>query len=142
MLCPFESFVMLADTVQWFHQVMGHPDDRRLRDMLNQCYHHPKLCYHISRLKCRDCQKYKLAGRGYGLLPKREVRIAPWEEVAIDLIGPWKVKVNGRQVKFNALPCIDTASNLVELIWIETKTAEHIRDKFMQSWLCRDPHPV
>jgi hypothetical protein len=64
-------------------------------------------------LKCKDCQKNKLAGRGYGLLPKQEERIAPWEEVAIDFIGPWKVIVNGRQVDFNALTCIDTASNLV-----------------------------
>jgi hypothetical protein len=62
---------------------------------LNQRYHYPKLRYHIDELKCKDCQKYKLAGRGYGLLPKQEVRIAPREEVAIDLIGPWKVKVNG-----------------------------------------------
>jgi hypothetical protein len=47
------------------------------------------------------------------------VRIAPWEEVAIDLIGPWKVKVNGQQVEFNALTCIDTALNLVKLIRID-----------------------
>ncbi len=90
----------------------------------------------------QDCQKYKLAGRGYGLLPKREVRIAPWEEVAIDLIGPWKVKVNGIQVEFNALTSIDTASNLVELIRIDNKIAKHILDKFTHSWLCRYPRPV
>jgi hypothetical protein len=64
------------------------------------------------------------------------VRIAPWEEVAINLIGPWKVKVNGQQVEFNALTCIDTALNLVELIRIHNKTAKHIHDKFTQSWLC------
>ncbi len=68
--------------------------------------------------------------------------IAPWEEVAIDLIGPWKVKVNHRQVEFNALTCIDTALNLVKLIRIDNKTAKHIRGKFLQSWLCRYPHPV
>jgi hypothetical protein len=62
-----------------------------------------------------------LADRGYGLLPKQEVQIAPWEEVAIELIGPWKVKVNGQQVEFNALTCIDTASNLVELIHVDNK---------------------
>ncbi len=44
------------------------------------------------------------------------MQISPWEEVAIDLIDPWTIKVNGRQVEFNALTCIDTASNLVELI--------------------------
>jgi hypothetical protein len=67
------------------------------------------LHYHIEKLKCIDCQNYKLAGRGYGLQPKQEVRIAPWEEVAINLIGPWKVKVNGQQVEFNELTCINTA---------------------------------
>ncbi len=81
-------------------------------------------------MKCKDYQKYKLAGRGYGLLPKQEVRIAPWEEVATDLIRPWKVKVNGQQVEFNALTCIDTASNLVKLIRVDNKTADHIHDKF------------
>jgi hypothetical protein len=74
---------MIVDTVKWFHQVTGHTGEKRLQDKLNQCYHHPRLCYHIDKLKCKDCQKYKLAGRGYGLLPKQEVRIAPWEEVAI-----------------------------------------------------------
>jgi hypothetical protein len=86
-------------------------------------------------LKCKDCQKHKLAGRGYALLPKQEVRIAPWEEVAINLIGPWKVEVTGQQVEFNALICIDTASNLVKLICVDNKTAEHIQDKLTQSWL-------
>ncbi len=99
-------------------------------------------CAIIEKLKCKDCQKYKLAGRGYDLLPKQEVRITPWEEVAINLIGPWKVKVDGQQVEFNALTCIDTASNLVKLIHVDNKTAEHIRDKFTQSWLCWYSCPV
>jgi hypothetical protein len=60
---------MVVDTVKRFHQVMGHPGKKRLRETLNQRYHHPKLCYHINRLKCKDCQKYKVAGGGYGLLP-------------------------------------------------------------------------
>jgi hypothetical protein len=127
---------MVVDTVKLSHQVMGHPGKKRLQETLDQCYHHPRLRYHIEKLKCKDCQKHKLKGRGYGLLPKREVRIAPWEEVAINLIRPWKVKVNGQQVEFNALTCIDTALNLVELICIDNKTAKHIHDKFTQSWLC------
>ena len=48
-------------------------------------------------------------------MPERELRVAPWEEVAIDLIGPWTIKVHGKNVEFNALTCIDTASNLAEL---------------------------
>ncbi len=70
------------------------------------------------------------------------MRTAPWEEVAIDLIGPWTVKVNNRKVEFNALTCIDTVSNLVELIRIDNKTSRHIRDKFVQSWLSCYPRPI
>ncbi len=70
------------------------------------------------------------------------MRIAPWEEVAINLISPWKVKVNGQQVEFNALTCIDMASNLVKLVCVDKKTVEHIRDKSTQSWLCQYPLPV
>ena len=103
---------------------------------MNQRYYHPRLRYHIEKLKCKDCQKHKLEGHGYDLLPKREVWIGPWEEVAINLIEPWKVKVNGQQVEFNALICIDMALNLFELIRTDNKTAKHIRDKFTQSWLC------
>ncbi len=60
---------MVADTVKWFHQVMGHPGEKRLHEKINQHNYHFNLRYHIDNLKCKDCQKYKLAGRGYGLLP-------------------------------------------------------------------------
>ncbi len=52
------------------------------------------------------------------------------------------VKVNNRKVEFNALMCIDTASNLVELIRIDNKTSQHIRDNFVQSWLSCYPSPI
>ncbi len=60
---------IVVDTIIWFHQVMGHPGEKRLCKMLNQRCYHPKLCYYIDKLKCKDCQKDKLAGRNYGLLP-------------------------------------------------------------------------
>jgi hypothetical protein len=72
---------------------MGHPGEKRLREMFNQRYYHPRLHYHIDKLKCKDCQKHKLAGCAYGLLTEQEVWIVPLEEVAIDLIGPWKAKL-------------------------------------------------
>jgi hypothetical protein len=34
---------MVVDTVNWFHQVMGHPGEKRLQEMLNQCYFHPRF---------------------------------------------------------------------------------------------------
>ena len=63
------------------------------------------------------------------------MQIAPWEEVAFDIIGPWMVKVNNRKVEFNMIMCNDTASNLFEFTRIDNKTSHHIRYKFIQSWL-------
>ena len=133
---------MLKPTVKWFHQVLGHPGEKRLRETLQQRYYHPQLHQTIDKYKCEHCQKHKLSGRGYGLLPEREMRVAPWTEVAVDLIGPWKVKVSGRVVEFNALTCIDTASNLVELIRIDEKLSPHVTRKFKQAWLARYPLPT
>jgi len=133
---------MVAETVKWFHQVMGHPGKKQLKESLRQQYYHPSLLRHIEQLKCQDCQRYKIPGHGYGLLPERGVRVAPWEEIAINLIRPWEVKVNSRTVDVNALICIDTASNLVELIRINYKTSKHILDKFTQCWFCHYPRPI
>ena len=78
-------------------------------------------------------------------MPERELREAPFEEAAVDLIGPWKMTVNTnrgiKEVEFNALTCIDPVSNLVELIRVDRKTAAHVGSRFEQSWLCRYPWP-
>ena len=63
----------------------------------------------------------------------------PFNECAVDLIGPWVVQVNGKAYKFNALTAIDTVSNLVELVRIENKTSEHIAQLYAQLWLARYP---
>ena len=72
-------------------------------------------------------------------MPERELRVAPWTEVAVDLIGPWKIQVHGKPVEFNALTCIDTALNLVELIRIDNKSCPHVTEKFKQAWIARYP---
>jgi hypothetical protein len=63
---------------------------------------------YIDRFNCDYCQRNKLEGRGYGLLPEREVRSIPFEECAVDLVGPWIVQVRGNPYEFSALTAIDT----------------------------------
>ena len=109
--------------------------------MINQRYYHPELRKYIDQYKCLHCEKHKLQGKGYGLLPERETRTEPFEEVAVDLIGPWKITLNKEKYEFNALTSIDTVTNLVEIVRIDRKTSQHIRDKFAQSWLARYPWP-
>ena len=86
-------------------------------------------------------QKAKLPGPGYGHLPPCNALSTPWLEVAIDLIGPWFIQVNSQELVFHALTCIDTVTNLAEVICIENKTSAHISMLFENQWLSQYPYP-
>ena len=65
----------------------------------------------------------------------------PWDAVAVDLIGPWTIKIDEQDIEFNALTCIDPVTNLVEMIRLERKTASHVSQQFANVWLSRYPRP-
>ena len=77
----------IEPVIKWFHQVLGHPGENRLRDTILMRYYHPDLRRHIDNFVCNAFQKHKLSVRGLGLLPGQDVNIYPWHEVAVDLIG-------------------------------------------------------
>ncbi len=95
----------------------------------------------VDNLNCDFCQRNKLDGKGYGFLPEHEVHSIPFEECAVDLIGPWTVQVCGRPYKIEALKVIDNVTNLVELVRNEKKKLDHITQKFAQCWLTSNPWP-
>ncbi len=137
---------MLEALVQWYHEILNHPGMNRLFDSINAHMHNPRLratCESVVST-CDTCQRFKLPGRGYGETPPRTALVAPWHEVAVDLIGPWKIKVPGydEAVVFNALTAIDTVTNLTELIRINRKTSRHVALAFQNSWLTRYPRPI
>ena len=104
----------------------GHPGSKRLMMHIGSCYYHSNLRGLIDRFHCEHCQQNKISGKGYGLLPEREIRSMPFNECAVDLIGPWIVQVRGKPYEFFALTAIDTvtkrgtiflAANIIEPQW-------------------------
>lgn len=132
---------LLEPMVNWYHQVLGHCGSTRLYETISRRFWLPGLRQKCIDFQCGDCQKNKLLGAGYGLLPPRHAPLIPWNEVAVDLIGPWKIKIEQQEVEFNALTCIDPVTNLVEIIRIENRTAAHIAQQFENCWLSRYPRP-
>ncbi len=65
---------------------------------------------HIERFACNICQCAKPSGPGHGLLPNQDIAGALWEEIAVDLIGPWLVPTPHGIMEFFVLMCIDTAT--------------------------------
>jgi hypothetical protein len=132
---------LIRPTVNWYHQVTGHLGSKRLYEQIHQRYHNRDLRTYIDNFYCEFCQRNKLDGRGYGLLPEREVQSIPFEKCAVDLIGPWIVQVRGNSYGFFALTAIDTVTNLVELSRVDNKTLETIARKYVQCWLSCYPWP-
>jgi hypothetical protein len=90
---------------------------------------------------CDVYQRTKLSGLGYSQLPPCDTLMGPWFEVAIDLIGPWNDTISSRVFTFQALACIDTVTNLAEVIRIDNKSSVHISMLFENNLLARYPHP-
>ena len=108
-------------------------------------YFHPDLRKILDNFGfgCDTCQKYKVDGRGFGHLPARDVRTAPWEQVDTDLIRPWKVQTRTEMIyEFSALSSIDRVTEMPELTRNVNKTSGHVAAKFEESWLSRYPRPV
>ena len=132
---------LLDPIITWYHHILSHIGITRLYNTIATHLYHPALKERIERfvLTCEICQKTKLPGPGYGHLPPRNALSTPWLEVAVDLIGPWSIKVNSQELVFHALTCIDTVTNLAEVIHIENKTSAHISMLFENHWLSRYP---
>ena len=90
-----------------------------LRDTLKpDIYFHPQsrhCCDH-----CDICQQEKLLVPGYGLRTECEL-------------------LHTEQVELNALTCVNTTTNLVELTRSDNNEMTKLRDKFTQACLCRYP---
>lgn len=83
----------------------------------------------------RYCQQYKNPKAGYRYLPPKHVNMTPWDEICVNIIGPWNINIGGYVHSFNALTCIDPVSNHVEIIRIDNRYSYHARDQFQNCWL-------
>jgi hypothetical protein len=84
----------------------------------------------------------KLVGPQYDQLPSRNAALIPWEEVAINLIGPWMIKLPNETFNFMPLTCIDPVTNFADAIYLHDKTASQVGIQFENLWLSQYPQPA
>ena len=131
----------LDEIIQWHHTHLGHLGIKHTNDTVALHYYHPCLSVHCEDLIscCDACQRNKPALHGYSELPPSNAVNMAWQEVAIDLIGPWTFTIHGAQYTFCALTMIDTVTNYCKLIQIDNKSAAHVGQKFENEWHSRYP---
>ena len=134
----------LSKLVQWYHEALSHCGAERLYKSINSHFTHPKLRATVRQVceTCDACQRNNLLGRQYGHLPVRIAEALPWQEVHVDLIGPWEVKFQGDAYDFYALTCIDPATGYPDAVRLQNKTARHTGLQFENLWCARYPKPL
>jgi hypothetical protein len=105
---------LIDPSINWYHYVLGHVGTARLTQTLQTHFWIQQLQQQVKQvvLTCDSCQRNKNPGPGQGHLPPRQDVGLPWEEVAVDLVGPWKIDAPKGTVKFFALTMIDTTTTL------------------------------
>ena len=80
---------------------------------------------------CPYCQRYNKQTQKYGHVPSEDVQhLQPWDEVCVDMIGPWKITVCGTEYKFRALACIDSVICLPEIVPVHNATSKTVAEAF------------
>jgi len=134
----------LGPIIVWYHLTLMHAGQNKLHDTIKLHFDHPRLHQVINIVvqNCEFCQRYKSPSRKYGQLPVKQITENPWETVAVDLIGPWDIFIREQNIgSFSALTMIDIATNLTELVRLDSRDAGHVAQKFENTWLARYPSP-
>jgi hypothetical protein len=138
---------MLPWIVRYYHLTAQHAKGMdRLEWSLKRHFYHLRLRDEVrSQVSwCKICQKMKRYSTNFAQLPAREATSVPWEQVHVDLISPWNIKVKGHKkpVQFIALlMCIDPVLNLLEVGTVKDKMSEQVTKTFGHLWLSRYPWP-
>ena len=131
----------MDQTIAWYHDQLQHPGMNRQYLSMSKVFHHPDLKRLVeSYIKtCGPCQRNKRSKK-YGWLPEKIVDSNPWEVIAVDLIGPWKIKdADERNLNLLALTIIDLATCWIEIVEIKDKRPVTVAKALDRVWFCRYP---
>ena len=92
---------------------------------------------------CDICQRVKSPFPRLGHLPLKATELNLWDEVQVDLVGPWTFQLPPKwSVSVLALTCIDPFTGLCDACKLDNKSSSHVASKFYNLWLSRYPRPI
>ena len=138
--------VLQGRIVSWTHHYLVHPGQERMERTVGKLFTWPNMRNDIRDYvkSCRQCQLCKGSTKKYGLLPaKKAEEPIPWNRVNVDLIGPYSIKVRGKQqpVTLRAMTMIDPATGWFEVVAVDAPTADACQRAMDDTWINRYPRP-
>ena len=129
--------------VAWYHEYLAHPGETRTYQTISKNFTWPGLASKVKSYckTCKQCQLWKKKRKKYGELPNKDAEATPWDEVHVDLMGPFTVRTPKKTHKFLCFMAIDPATGWFECIQVPDSYAFTIMEAFNNVWLCRYPRP-
>lgn len=134
-----------ARVVDWYHTTLCHPGMTRTEETIRQHFWWSTLRHDVHSLcsKCDTCQRTKKTSSKYGHLPAKQAEAEPWDVLCVDMIGPYTIKVKGRQaMTLWCVTMIDPATGWFEMKQVKDKEAITVAAVVEQTWLTRYPWPT
>ena len=131
--------------VRWYHEMLLHPGESRTEETIRQHLTWPNLRQDVQShvKKCKTCQIHKTRHQKYGKLPPKVAEAQPWEQLCVDLIGPYLIRRKGKPpLRLMAVTMIDPATGWFEIRETKTKSSDVIANHVEIAWLTRYPWPV
>ena len=135
---------LIHPTLVWYHGILGHAGTNRLATTIRNHLWFPSIDRRVQEFvnSCAICQHNKNPGMPYGHTAPREETSQPFSDIAVDLIGPWKIRVpNLGELSINAVTITDICTTLSEIQRIESKHSDHVAMQVENAWIARYPMP-
>src|SRR5687767_6053937 len=92
---------------------------------------------------CPSCQRNKRKQKKYGHIPPKEAEALIWDKMCIDLIGPYKIRRNGKpDFVCKCVTMIDPASGWLEIHQYDDKKFITVANIAEQEWFSMYPWPT
>ena len=124
--------------LNWYHTYLLHPGATRTEETIKQHLYWKNLQDDVKKhvKTCATCQKCKKQKIKYGHLPAKEAEATPWERLCVDLIGPYKIKREGKEpLLLKAVTMIDPATGWFEIVQYDDKKSITVANLVEQTWL-------
>ena len=145
---PWKIFLpssLIPTTIEYYHRLLHHPGSTKLYYVISNHFYFRSMRAVINNFvkTCDICQRVKGPFPKLGHLPLKPTEINPWEEVQVDLVGPWAFKIPPNwSVSVLVLTCIDPFTGLCDACRLLNKTSSHVSEQFFNLWLKRYPRPL
>lgn len=151
LICHNKTKIVVPKTlrqrlIQWYHEMLCHPGMNRMELTIRQHFWWKELRQDVQRACkiCDVCQRTKRTSSKYGLLPEKVAEANPWDQLCVDMIGPYTIKQNKNREPLIlwCVTMIDPATSWFEMKQVKDKEAYTVASVVEQAWLTRYPWPT